>query len=117
MSVASIRRIEQEQRDVSTAELLHIGEVCDVPRHFMLHGWSRDTRRADTTDSEILNGIIEDMAKRIERHEQLHEQAANEFAKLERERNEIVHARGPKNPDLLTDLDGELRTRGRRKAH
>jgi transcriptional regulator with XRE-family HTH domain len=106
MSVASIRRIEQEQRDVSTAELIHIGEVCEVPRHFMLHGWGREAKRTDT-ESEVLNGIIEDMAKRIERHERLHEAAANQLAKLDREGAALRE----QNPDLLGALDTELQTR------
>ena len=103
MSVASVRRIEQENRDVSVAELGHIAKVCDVPEGFMLHGWGEAT--ADTLD-----GIIADMSRRIERHEKLHREALDRLHELDG----MVH-RGTATPeaaierrDLERDLMGDL---------
>ena len=76
MSVASVRRIEQENRDVSVAELSRIAQVCQVPESFMLHGWGEATM-------DTLDGIIADMSKRIERHERLHREALERIARLD----------------------------------
>jgi transcriptional regulator with XRE-family HTH domain len=100
MSVASVRRIEQERRDVSTAELVHIGEVCGVPRKFMLYGWVQEGKSTVQSQTDALEGIIADMAKRIERHERLHELAAERLAKLD-----------TSAPNLLADLESELAAR------
>ena len=100
MSVASVRRIEQERRDVSTAELVHIGEVCGVPRKFMLYGWTQEGKSTIQSQSDALEGIIADMAKRIDRHERLHELAAERLAKLD-----------TSAPNLLADLESELASR------
>jgi transcriptional regulator with XRE-family HTH domain len=93
MSLASLRRIEQEKRDVSTAELIHIGEVCQVPRKFMLYGWTDTNKSTQESRADALEGIITDMAKRLERHEKLHEAYAE--------------GRAP-SPDMLAQLDEAL---------
>lgn len=98
MSLASLRRIEQEARDVSTAELLHIGEVCGVPRKFMLYGFS-DGKPSAQAQADALEGVIADMVSRIERHERLHTLAAERLAKLD----------GVPPPDLVHDLEQALR--------
>ena len=39
VSTATLRRIEQGQRDATETELAEIADWCDVPREFMLRGW------------------------------------------------------------------------------
>jgi len=102
MSVASVRRIEQENRDVSVAELTHIARVCDVPDSFMLHGWGEAT-------TDTLDGIIADMSRRIERHEKMHIAARARLAKLDGVADEAPE----EEADLMGDLEGSLE---RRKA-
>jgi len=103
MSLASLRRIEQGKRDVTAAELLHIGEVCDVPRKFMLYGWSESKSTAQS-QADALDGIIADMARRIERHERLHKLVNERLAALD----------DGDEPDLIGQLEGELGKRARR---
>jgi transcriptional regulator with XRE-family HTH domain len=103
MSVASVRRIEQENRDVSVAELSHIARVCNVPESFMLHGWGE-------ASTDTLDGIIADMSRRIERHEKMHRDAQARLAKID---GEVVDEAQDTEPDLMGDLEGSLE---RRKA-
>lgn len=70
ISTASVRRIEQEHRDVSTAELIRISEICDVPRTFMLYGWPAEGKPDTRTDA--IETLIADMAERLAYHERLH---------------------------------------------
>jgi transcriptional regulator with XRE-family HTH domain len=104
VNVATVRRIEQEQRNAGTAELLHIGEVCDVPRHFMLHGWS-GYKASSRSDSETRDSIVADMAKRIERLEQHERDFASDRL-----------AKAGKGPDLLNDLDTALPSKPSRRG-
>lgn len=96
MSLASLRRIEQETRDVSTAELIHIGEVCGVPRRFMLYGWTDAGKSTAQSQADAIEGIIADMTKHIARHERLHTLAHERLSRLD----------GQDTPDL--DLMSEL---------
>ena len=72
LSVATVRRIEQEHRDVTTAELIRVSEVCGVPRNFMLYGWRGDGKSANVHREETQDVLLADLAKRIERSERLH---------------------------------------------
>jgi transcriptional regulator with XRE-family HTH domain len=38
LSLATIKRMESGSRPISTDELLHVGEACDFPAPFMVHG-------------------------------------------------------------------------------
>ena len=99
MSVASLRRIEQEKRDVSTAELIRIGEVCGVPRKFMLTGWTDTGKSTQESRADALEGIIHDMAKRIRRHEQFHIVIQERLAALDQQEMP---------PDLMGALEEKL---------
>jgi DNA-binding transcriptional regulator YiaG len=127
ISVATVRRIEQEQRDVSTAELIRISEICAVPRNFMLYGWKGDGKTANVHRSEAQDEILADLAKRMERSEKLH----NLYNATARERGVPVdaivmshpdedHETGMaaiKNPpDLVGDLEDAVGKRRRRRA-
>lgn len=70
ISTASVRRIEQEHRDVSTAELVRISEICEVPRTFMLYGWPAEGKPDTRTDA--IETLVADMASRLAYHERLH---------------------------------------------
>jgi DNA-binding XRE family transcriptional regulator len=43
----TIRRLEDEQRRVSTVELRRIAAACHVPEWFLLHGWRGWERLTD----------------------------------------------------------------------
>lgn len=122
ISVATVRRIEQEQRDVSTAELVRISEICGVPRNFMLYGWRGDGKTANVHREEAQDVLLADLAKRIERSERLHKlynEAARERG-VDVDTLVITHPAkdhgdpaGSKPPDLAGDLE-DVVTRRRR---
>ena len=101
MSLASLRRIEQETRDVSTAELIHIGEVGGVPRRFMLYGWTDAGKSTAQSQADAIEGIIADMTKSIARHERLHSLAHERLSRLD----------GQDMPDLMSDLEAALKAK------
>jgi transcriptional regulator with XRE-family HTH domain len=126
MSVASVRRIEQENRDVSVAELTHIARVCDVPESFMLHGWGE-------ASTDTLEAIIADMSRRVERHEKIHKAALARLAKLDGGEVDVLivdeahhggaaafEVKSVERTDLMGDLEESLADtatpRRRRKA-
>ena len=109
MSLSSLRRIEQEARDVTTNELLHIGEVCNVPRNFMLFGWSERGKSTQQSQADALEGIITDMTKRIERHEKLHALAQERIDMLVTGTDgEMIVEMKTAHADLMRDLDTAL---------
>lgn len=127
ISVASVRRIEQEHRDVTTAELVRISEICGVPRNFMLYGWRGDGKGATVHREEAQDVLLADLAKRIERSERLH----NLYNEAARERGVDVDAiitatdtistgidtNSEQSPDLVSDLEGVVNRRSRSRAH
>lgn len=129
LSVATVRRIEQEHRDVTTAELIRVSEVCGVPRNFMLYGWRGDGKTATVHREETQDVLLADLAKRIERSERLH-RLYNEAAK---ERGvdvdllvidtaddvtmvevETKQTRSKEPPDLVSDLEHVAGRRARK---
>lgn len=117
MSLASLRRVEQESRDVTTAELIHIGEVCSVPRKFMLYGWTEPGKSTAQSQADALEGIIADMTNRIERHERLHALAHDRLAKLDGEvLDEAQDLPDLSDPDLMDTLDTVVKQPAKRKA-
>lgn len=123
LSVASVRRIEQEHRDVTTAELIRISEICGVPRNFMLYGWRSDGKSSNVHREEAQDVLLADLAKRIERSERLH----NLYTEAARERGVDVDAiiideahpvlaevKDPRqSPDLVSELEHEVTRRSR----
>lgn len=72
LSVATIRRVEQGHRDVTTAELIRVGEICGVPRNFMLYGWRGEGKNATVHREEAQDALLADLARSVEKHERLH---------------------------------------------
>lgn len=72
MSVASVRRMERAERETSVAELVHIAEICGVPRSFMLDGFAPDDTRAPAPSDVVdeLRKANEDLDRRLAVQEQ-----------------------------------------------
>lgn len=49
VSLATMKRIESGTRPISTDELLAVGEACQAPPEFMLHGYAAITETAPAT--------------------------------------------------------------------
>jgi transcriptional regulator with XRE-family HTH domain len=109
ISVASVRRIEQLQRDVSTSELFHIAELCGVPRDFMLYGFTNGDSADHRADS--LEAIIEDMARRVERHERLHALYVRHGLVTDEAQDVPSNA-----PDLHRELDASVKRNTRTRS-
>jgi len=84
LSVATIRRIERGGRTASAPELIHIGEVCGVPREFMLHGFTLGAPLA-TPGSGGLD-LDADMARLNRRDDELERRIAVQESFMERMR-------------------------------
>lgn len=112
ISLSGLRRIEQESRDVTTPELLQIGEVCGVPRRFMLFGWSEPGKANAQTQAEALEGILADITSRVERHERLYTEIRDHLrlnAEGEPESEAVDMDKPPAvDPDLMAKLESSL---------
>jgi transcriptional regulator with XRE-family HTH domain len=78
LSLATIKRMESGTRPISTDELLHVGEACDFPALFMVHGKAAIISDAADNgislgcsrrfgDMERRLGVIEDKLRRLDR--------------------------------------------------
>lgn len=53
VSLATMKRIESGTRPISTDELLAVGEACNAPPDFMLHGYEAITKPGAHMDMPI----------------------------------------------------------------